>query len=271
MAEKPDPFAQFKAVQRETWSSFAPMEIYTTVPAAKLVRFAELKPQQRVLDIACGTGVVAVTAARAGARVTALDLSPALLERARHNADLAQVEIEFIEGDAEALPFPAAAFDVVLSQFGHMFAPRPEVVTTELLHVLKPGGRLAFSTWPPDLFVGRQFALISRYQPPPPAGAPVPVPSAQWGDPNVIRERLGNAVSELRFEPALLIAPGLSPRHLRSMWESAVGPLTRTLKALADQPAKAAQLRAELDALIGEYFEDNQLRQHFLMSRATKK
>jgi hypothetical protein len=86
----------------------------------------------------------------------------------------------------------------------------------------------------------------------------------------VIRERLGDGVSELRFEPGLLIAPALSPRHIRNMWESALGPLARILLALADQPAKAAQLRAELDALIGEYFDDNQLRQHFLMSRATK-
>jgi len=104
MTAKIDPYAQFKTLQREVWSGFAPMEIYTTIPAAKLVGIAELKPSQRVLDVACGTGVVAVTAARAGAKVTALDLSPALLERARHNADLAQIEIEFIEGDAEALP-----------------------------------------------------------------------------------------------------------------------------------------------------------------------
>jgi len=111
-----DPFAQFKAGQREGWALFAPLEMYTTPPAAKLVRFAGIAPGQSVLDVACGTGVVAVSAARAGARVRGLDLSPVLLERARQNAQIAGVEIDFVEGDAEALPYADASFDVVLSQ-----------------------------------------------------------------------------------------------------------------------------------------------------------
>src|ERR1700677_2518199 len=120
-----DPFAQFKSAQREAWSLFAPLEIYTTVPAAKLSRFAEIAPRQDVLDVGCGTGVVAVSAARAGARGRGLDLSPVLLERARHSASLAGLAIDFVDGDAEALPYADASFDVVVSQFGHIFAPRP--------------------------------------------------------------------------------------------------------------------------------------------------
>src|SRR5881628_248600 len=153
-----DPLARFKEAQREGWAHFAPFEALTTPPAAELVRRASPRAGQRVLDVACGTGVVAVTAARAGARVSGLDLTPQLLEQARENARLANVEIEFREGDAEQLPFGDSAFDVVLSQFGHMFAPRPEVAIGEMLRVLKPGGTIAFSTWPPELFMGRMFA-----------------------------------------------------------------------------------------------------------------
>ena len=129
----------------------------------KLVKFAAVDSGQRVLDVACGTGVVAVTAARRGAKVSGLDLTPVLIERARKNASIAGVDIDFVEGDAEALPYPDASFDVVLSQFGHIFAPRPAGVVKEMLRVLKPGGRIAFSTWPPEHFTGRMFAFIARH------------------------------------------------------------------------------------------------------------
>jgi len=101
-----DPFARLKASEREHWASFAPAAIFSTVPAAKLVKFAQVSPGQRVLDVGCGTGVVAITAARRGAKVSGLDLSPDLLHRARDNAVTAGVEIDFLEGDAEALPYP---------------------------------------------------------------------------------------------------------------------------------------------------------------------
>jgi len=146
-----DPFQSFKAAQKLGWAHFAPLEVFTTAVAAQLVRHARVRTGQRVLDVACGTGVVAVTAARLGARATGLDLTPALLERARENAQIADVEIDWREGDAESLPFDDAAFDVVLSQFGHIFAPRPEVALGEMLRVLKPGGTIAFATWPPEL------------------------------------------------------------------------------------------------------------------------
>jgi ubiquinone/menaquinone biosynthesis C-methylase UbiE len=179
-----DPFAKFKAAQREARAVFAPVEISTTIPAAKLVKFAQVKPGQKVLDVACGTGVVAVTAAQRGAKASGLDLSPVLLERACHNAGLANVEIAFIEGDAEALPYPDATFDVVLSQFGHIFAPRPAVALKEMLRVLKAGGGcIAFSTWPPEHFTGRMFTFIASYQVPPPPGTELPAPPALWETP----------------------------------------------------------------------------------------
>ena len=142
------------------------------------------------------SSVVAVTAARRGARVTALELTPELLEVARQNAPLAGVEVDFHEGDVEALPFDAGAFDVVLSQLGHMFAPRPEVAIAEMLRVLKPGGTVAFSTWHPELFTGRMFTLTAKCAAPPPPGIP---PPTLWGEPGVIRERMGKGVRDLSF------------------------------------------------------------------------
>jgi ubiquinone/menaquinone biosynthesis C-methylase UbiE len=150
------------------------------------VNFAQVVKGQLVLDVGCGTGVVAVTAARSGAKVSGLDLTPALLERARHNACVACADIEFVEGDAEALPYPDATLDVVLSQFGHMFAPRPAVALQEMLRMLKVGGRIAFSTWPPEHFTGQLFTYMARYLPPPPPGVDPPAPPALWGDPNVV-------------------------------------------------------------------------------------
>jgi SAM-dependent methyltransferase len=265
-----DPFAQFKAVQREGWNLFLPLEQFTMIPAGKLVAFAKIAPGSTVLDVACGTGVVAITAARAGGKVRALDLSPALLERARDNARITGVEVDFVAGDAEALPYPDASFDVVLSQFGHMFAPRPEVAVAELLRVLKPGGRVAFTTWPPDHFTGRMFALIGKYMPPPSAGVPVPAPPPAWGDPNVVRERLGARVKELVFERDTMVAPTLGPAYSRHMMETTLGPLANLVAALASEPARLATIRAELEGLFAEIIHGNEQRQHFLMSRAVK-
>ena len=145
-----DPYAQLKAVQRDAWAMFSPQAIFTVPPAARLVAYSGVRAGEKVLDVACGTGVVALTAARQGALVSGLDLAPALLEEARKNAAIIDAKIEFIEGDVEAMPYATGTFDVVLSQFGHMFAPRPEVATAEMLRVLKPSGTIAFSTWPPE-------------------------------------------------------------------------------------------------------------------------
>jgi SAM-dependent methyltransferase len=250
------------------WAHFAPLQAITTGPAARLVRHARIARGARVLDVACGTGVVAVTAARAGARVTGLDLTPELLAVARTNAHLAAVEIEWHEGDAEALPFDASVFDVVVSQFGHMFAPRPDVALDEMLRVLKPGGTIAFSTWPPELFIGRMFSVVAKYLPPPPIDiAPPPL----WGDPGVVRERLGSRVRDLAFDRARVSVPALSIPHYRDMMEKTAGPVIKLVEMLGanDEPRLAA-FRAELEALTAEYFADNVVRQGFLMTRATK-
>jgi SAM-dependent methyltransferase len=195
-----DPFAELKKRQREMWASFGPTAMFTTPVAGHVVRFASIVAGETVLDVGTGTGVLAITAARHGAHVFGLDLTPELLEQARENAAIARLpEIVWKQGDAEELPYPDASIDVVVSQFGHMFAPRCKVVVSEMRRVLKPGGRIAFATWPPEHFVGRLFAFIGRNSPPPPAGAD---PPPQWGNPALVAERLGNHTSTRRSSSA---------------------------------------------------------------------
>ena len=267
MTTAADTFEQFKQAQKQSWAHFAPLEVQTMVPAAHLVKHARVRAGQRVLDVACGTGVVSLTAARIGAHVTGLDLTPELLAHARENSSLCNLQVYWHEGDVERLPFGDAAFDVVLSQFGHMFAPRPEVAIGEMLRVLKPGGTIAFSTWPPELLVARRFALVARYMPPPPGVAPPPL----WGDPNIIRERLGGYVKDIVFDRGRMIVPALSVQHHNAHIERTAGPILKVVEMLSKtDPARLAEFRRESDAMVAEYFEDNVVRQDFLMTRAIK-
>lgn len=262
-----DPFAQLKLRQREMWSSFGPTAMFTTPVASHLVKFAGITAGERVLDVGTGTGVAAITAARAGARVSALDLTPELLEQARDNARIAQCEdIVWTEGDAEQLPYADASFDVVLSQFGHMFAPRPDVVVAQMRRVLKPGGRVAFVTWPPEHWVGRMFAFIGRNSPPPPPGA---APPPQWGNPAIVTERLGAAFDAPFFDRGTMQFPALSVAHYRAFMERSVGPMQKLVESLGGEPDKLAALRAEFDVLAAPYFEGNIVRSGYLMTRAS--
>ena len=262
-----DPFAELKNRQREMWASFSPTALFTTPVAGHLVRFAQVSAGEAVLDVGCGTGVVAITAARAGARVTGLDLTPQLLEEARGNARIAdlQQQVTWTEGDAEALPYPDASFDVVLSQFGHMFAPRPEVAVAQMRRVLRPGGRVAIATWPPEHVAGQFFALVGRNSPPPPPGA---APPPQWGNIALVTERLAPHFGPPFFERGTMLIPALSLQHYRLFMEHSIGPLQKLVESLADQPEKLASIRAEFDAVIAPYYFGNQVRQDYLLTRA---
>jgi ubiquinone/menaquinone biosynthesis C-methylase UbiE len=262
-----DPIAQFKEGAKQAWSTFAPLEMITGSVAPRLVKFAGVERGKEVLDVGCGTGVVALTAARLGARVVGVDLTPELLEHARENQAISGLDVAWQEGDAEALPFADARFDVVVSQFGHMFAPRPEVAVKEMLRVLKPGGTIAFSTWPPELMIGKMFALTGKYSPPPPPGVS---PPHQWGDPNIVRERLGGAVRNLCFARDVMTFQILSVPHYRVFMESNVGPVTKIVQSLQADPQKLASFRREIEDLASLYFADNVLRQDYLLTRAVK-
>jgi ubiquinone/menaquinone biosynthesis C-methylase UbiE len=262
-----DGITQFKEMQKQSWANFAPFEAMTTPEAARLVNHAGIKPEMRVLDVACGTGVVAITCAQLGAMVTAIDLTPELLERARENARLAQVQVDWHEGDVESLPFQDGQFDAVLSQFGHIFAPRPEVAISEMLRVLRPGGTLAFSTWPPEFLVGQTGAVAARYAPPPPNGVASPM---LWGDPKVIEQRLGSAADKISFRRATMLVPALSLPHFRTNVERAAGPIIKLVQMLSENPARLASFRDEFDAVVAPYFNDNLVRQDYLMTSARK-
>lgn len=260
-----DPFEELKARQRAMWASFGPTALFTTPVASQLVKFARIVPGEKVLDVGTGTGVVAITAARAGADVTGLDLTPELLAQARENATLAGYpRIPWNEGDAESLPYEGGTFDVVLSQFGHMFAPRPEVAIAEMRRVLKPTGRIAFATWPPEHFVGRLFAFMAKYSPPP-AGAE---PPQLWGNPSVIAARLASHFEAPFFERATMWIPALSVAHIRTFMERSIGPMQKLVEGLASDPVRLAAVRAEFDALAAPYIADNLLHQSYLMTRA---
>lgn len=263
-----DGLAQFKEAQKEGWKKFAPLEAITTPAGAHLVQFAGIAKGHRILDVGCGTGVVAITAARVGALVRAADLTPELLERARENARIADVEIEFLEADVEELPFHAEEFDIVVSQFAHMFAPRPEVAMAEMLRVLRPGGTIAFSTWPPELLVGRTMEISLRYMPPPPAGIASPI---AWGDPQIVAQRLGSAVTNITFDRQCIFVPALSPQHFRLGVERSAGPIIKMVQVLSDtDPKRLGLFRAEFEAVVSQYMENNLVRQDYLLTRARK-
>jgi SAM-dependent methyltransferase len=157
-----------------------------------VVTRAGIEPGMDVLDVACGSGNASIPAAGAGARVTGLDFAPALLEIARERCADAMVEIDFVEGDAQDMPFDDASFDRVVSVFGHMFAPDHERMAAELKRVLRPGGTTAFACWTPEGGIGRMFKAISEVVPPPPGSTP----PLLWGTEDHVRRLMGDATFE---------------------------------------------------------------------------
>ena len=260
-------FDLVKNKAKKLWSTFGPFENVTGLAAPKLIEFSKLTSGDRVLDVGCGTGVVALTAARHGALVSGSDLTPELIDQAIENARIAQLNIDFQVADVEELPYQDNSFDFVLSQFGHMFSPRPAESTREMLRVLKPGGVIAFSTWPPELLTGRTFRLVGKYAPKPPEGVSSPV---EWGEPSIILDRLGNEVKDVTFHRSEFKNPALSPSHMRNFLEAYIGPVSAVVTMLQSEPDKLSNFRCELDDLLSEYFIDNGVIQSYLMTRAIK-
>lgn len=188
----------FKAMQRETWAAgdYAELSRHIEEVGIRAVEAAGVGPGSAVLDVACGTGNAAIPAARAGATVTGLDLVPALLDAGRKKAAEAGVEVTWIEGDAEELPFEDASFDYVFSSFGHMFAPRHQRVADEMSRVTRPGGLIVICCWTPDGTVGETFAAGGPFMPPPPPFASPPV---LWGTRDHVREMFAAGATEFEF------------------------------------------------------------------------
>jgi SAM-dependent methyltransferase len=182
------PIEKIKDSMRSTWMAgdFGVVAKTISGGAEAFIGRLDIPPGTRVLDVACGTGNTAIPLARRGAMVTGVDIATNLLAQGRDRAAAEGLTVNFDEGDAEALPYADRAFDAVVTMFGAMFAPRPELVAAELARVLKPGGFLAMANWNPASFTGQMFEVGNRHAPPPP-GIPLPV---LWGDEAVVRERL---------------------------------------------------------------------------------
>lgn len=209
-----------------------------------LVAACDVRAGQRVLDVAAGSGNVALPAARAGARVIASDITPELLAAGRAAAEAEGLRLHWVEADAQALPFDDGAFDVVLSSFGAMFAPDHARTAAELARVCRPGGTIGLVSWTPDGWAGGFFATIGAFAPPPPAGAQPPV---LWGIEAHVRELFGARVSALRSETRMVVIEHFdAPIDLVAYYRANFGPVIATYAALGDDPERVAALDAAL-------------------------
>lgn len=198
MSASVPPIQQIKDSMRAGWMAgdFGVVAKTISASAEAFVSRLDIAPGTHVLDVATGTGNLAIPLARNGAVVTGVDIATNLLTQARERALAENLTVNFDEGDAEQLPYPDASFDLVLTMFGAMFAPRPGLVASELARVLKPGGLLAMANWNPASFSGQMFKVSGRHVPPPP-GIPPPV---LWGDAVTVRERLTPHFTDIQTE-----------------------------------------------------------------------
>jgi SAM-dependent methyltransferase len=235
-----------KARLRATWiaGDFGQIAKSTASGAEDFIKRLNLQPGMKVLDAACGSGNLALPAARTGALVTGVDIAPNLIKQARENAEREGLRIQFDEGDAEALPYEDASFDAVVTMFGAMFTPRPESVAAELKRVCRPGGFIAMANWTPTGFVGRMFKTVSGYVPPP-VGMPPPV---LWGDAAIVRQRLHEGFSKLETnERTISFKFPFPPADVVEHFRNYFGPMHKAFGAL-DEDGQAA-LRRDLEQL----------------------
>ena len=230
---------------------------------------AQATSGEKLLDVATGSGNVAIPAALAGAEVTGLDITPKLLEVARERAAEAGVRVDFVEGDAEDLPFDDRSFDRVTSCFGVMFAPRHDVAARQLVRVARPGARIVFAAWTPEGLNGRMFKTVGSYMPPPPPGLEQPV---MWGDEQHVRSLFADSGAELAFERHDVTFERESPEAWLDYNERVLGP-TVMAKAALEPQGRWEPLRAEL---LGLYSDANEaddgsmrVRAEYLLTVAT--
>jgi ubiquinone/menaquinone biosynthesis C-methylase UbiE len=236
---------ELKARHRSMWASGDyPAVAAELIPALgpELVAACGVAPGLRVLDVAAGAGNAAVAAARVGASVTASDLTPELFEAGRRNAAAAGVEVDWVEGDAEALPFGAGTFDVVLSCVGAMFAPRHRSTADELVRVCAPAGTIGMINWTPEGFVGHLFRTLGPFAaPPPPDAQPPPL----WGREDHVRELLGDRVEDLDMRRRQVVFDRCrTPEEFREYWKRNYGPTIAVYRHNAADPGRTTELDA---------------------------
>jgi ubiquinone/menaquinone biosynthesis C-methylase UbiE len=250
VAATPAPdLAAIKQRQQATWSSGDYHMIGTQIQIVSelLIEALDVHSTERVLDVATGSGNAALAAARRGCAVVGSDYVPALLDRARRRADAEGLEIEFVEGDAEALPFADGSFDVVSSVFGAMFAPNQEKTASELARVARSGGRIGVVAHTPDGFIGNLFKVIGKHVPPP-TGLRSPI---LWGTEGRLRELFGDAIAELRVEKRHYVFRDRSPEQFVEYWRRFYGPTLKAFETVGDGGREA--LEADIVQLIGRF------------------
>lgn len=235
-----------KARQKAMWESGDFGEVAKTIMPCAEEFMARLpwRPGLRVLDVACGSGNLAVIAARGGCVTSGVDIAANLVAQAKARAAAERLAIAFSEGDAEALSYPEASFDAVVTMFGAMFAPRPEVVAGELHRVVKPGGFVAMANWTPEGFIGKMFEVFKAHLPPPPAGVPS---TMLWGDEPVVRERLRAFAQVSCTRRTAVMRYPFPPAETVEFFRRYYGPTGKAFDAL--KPEAQAALRRDLVAL----------------------
>jgi len=249
----PAQFAAVKGLLRAMWmrGDFGAFSPYTEAGDEKIAQQVQVRPDERILDAACGAGVFALRAARAGADVTGIDIASNLIEQARSRASSQGLEIQFDEGDVEALPYQDGSFDTVVSQFGVMFAPRPAVVTAEIARVLKPGGRVALFCWTPSSWVGQLYRIVNRHASPPPN---TPNPLA-WGDETTACERLAPGFTDIQTRSELYrMQFPFGPNPALEFFLRNMGPVSQAYASLQEAEKQQA-LKADLERF---FLETNQ-------------
>jgi len=245
---QPD-LAALKTRQQSTWSSGDYAVVGTTlqIVGEQLCEALDVRAGQKVLDVAAGNGNATLAAARRWCDVTSTDYVPALLSRGRERAAAERLKIEFQEADAEALPFPDTAFDVVMSTFGVMFTADQDKAAAELTRVCKHGGKIGLANWTPDGFIGQIFKTIGKHLPPP-AGVKSP---ALWGTKARIEEMFGAEASSIQCEPRHFVFRYRSPDHWMQVFKTYYGPLLKAFGAL--EPAAQTALTADITAQIDKF------------------
>ena len=239
-----------KDIQKVMWSlgDYRELARQFEPTAVALVEACGVGPGMEVLEVAAGTGNLAVAAARRGARVVATDLTPRMVELGRERSAGEGLDIEWREADAEELPFEDGRFEVAASTFGAMFAPRPQVAAAELFRVVRSGGTVGMANWTPQGFLGRQIDLASSYAPAPPGEMPSPL---LWGEPEVVQQRLGKLAGSVELQSRMAPTRFDSKPAAREFQERYNGPLIALRNTLP--PERYAALMTQLDQLVDQF------------------
>jgi SAM-dependent methyltransferase len=246
--QSPD-LTAIKGRQQKAWSSgdYGKVGVTLLMMGELLADAVDLHPGQRVLDVASGNGNTSLAAARRFCEVVGIDYVPMLLDEGRERAKAEGLAVDFREGDAEELPFPDASFDVVLSTLGVMFAPNQQKAATELMRVVRPGGKIGMANWVPDGYVGDLFRTMGKYVPPP-AGLKPPF---RWGTEEGLRELFGEGISPMQTRRRSFMWRFPSARHHVEFMRSYYGPLQKAFETLDEGGQEA--LEEDLISLVEHY------------------